>query len=192
MATYGSESFKIQTNLPQLPPDGLPKELYPEFQALHLAIFSLLRGISQYAGIDAPSSDIWSSLSYSDTILTGNATRMYVVAGVTIARGQAVNLYLSGGILKVRLADADSATTMMHGVANSAGSAGDIIEINWLRGLLDSVGGMTTGTLYYLSTTAGAVQSARPSGAGQIIQAAGVALNATTLLFDCSLNYIQL
>lgn len=189
---YGIENSKIQLGLPQLPSDGLPPELYGTFLQLHLAIYNLLRGVSQYSGVDAPPADVWSQLSFSDTLLTGNLTRMYVPASAVIARGNAVNLHNNAGVLSARLAVATSAATMMHGIANSAAGIGQTVEINWMRGLLDSVGGMTLGTLYYLSTVAGTLQSTRPAAAGNIIQSAGLALATDQLLMDCSLQYIQL
>jgi hypothetical protein len=187
-----TDNFAIQLGLSQLPSDDLPPQLYNSFYQLHVAIFNLLRGVSQYSGIDAPDPSLWPQLAYSDTLLTGNSTRMYPIASVAISRGQAVNLFNNAGVLNARLAVATSATTMMHGVANSTAAPGDRVEINWMRGLIDSIGGMTLGTLYYLSTVAGAVQSGRPVGAGQIIQSAGFALTTDQMLLDCSLQYIQL
>jgi hypothetical protein len=186
------EISKIQTGLPLFPSDDLDPSLYGQFLNLYQAIQNLLRDISRYTGIDAPNSDIWSQLTPFDTLLSGNTTRLYVPASVAISRGQAVNLFSNAGLLNARLAQATSANTMLHGIANNTVAIGGIVELNILRGTLDSVGGLTVGTLYYLSTVAGALQSGRPAGAGQIIQSAGVGLGASIFLFDGSLSYIQL
>lgn len=184
---------KITLSLPQFPSDQLEPAVYNEIQALYFTFTNLLYGISKYTGIDAPTDDSWSQLVPSDTLLEGNVTRMYPIASVAIARGQAVNLFNSAGNLRARLAKADSATTMMHGVANTAAAAGEQFEMYWMRACLDSIGGLALGSLYYLSpAVAGAVQNVRPAAAGNIIQTAGFALAATTLLMDCSSEYIQL
>ena len=189
---YGIDNFRIRTGLPQLPDDNIPKELYGTFLYLYQAIQNLQRGTSEYCGIDAPASDIRDQLTYTDTLLSGNLTRMYPVAAVAISRGQVVNLYNDAGVLKARLAVATGASTMAHGIANETVSAGAQFEMNFLRGTIESVGGMTLGTLYYLSTSAGSIQSARPSVAGQIIQPVGLALGAATLAMDIPLYYQQL
>jgi hypothetical protein len=191
--TYGVDNYKIQLGLPALPDDNVPSELYDNFYQLHRAIQNLLRGVSQYCGIDANSSDIWSSLNYTDTLLESNLTRMYPIAGSAISRGQMVNLYNNAGVLNARPAQANSMSTMAHGIANSAAAAGNRIEMFWLRGLVDSIGSMTVGTLYYLHpTVAGAVQNAAPVTAGQIVQPVGLALAAATLNMDITLIPKQL
>ena len=189
---YGVDDFKIRTGLPQLPDDNIPKELYGAFLYVYQAIQNLQRGTSEYAGIDAPASDIRGELTYQDTLMMGNLTRMYPYAAVAIARGQMVNLYNDAGTLKARLAVATSGSTMAHGIANEAAAIGQQFEMQWLRATVDSVGGMTLGTLYYLSTVAGSIQSARPAVAGQIVQPIGLALADATLAMDISLYFQQL
>lgn len=186
------DNFRIQLGLPVLPSDDVPPELYGTFMTVYQAIQNLLRGVSQYCGVDAPVPEIQSQVTYQDTLLSGNLTRMYPIASVAISRGQAVNLFNNAGVLNARLAQATSASTMMHGVANTTVTAGQRVEINFLRGTLDSIGGLTLGTLYYLSTVAGAVQSGRPAAAGNIIQPAGLALASATFALECNLSYIQL
>lgn len=188
-----SDSSKIDLGLPQFPSNELTPQIYGELQSIYTAIRNLLSGVSRYSGVDAPPSDWWSQLTFIDTLLNNNHSRLYVQASTAISRGQAVNLFLSGGLLKARLAACTAAATMAHGVANSAASgAGTIIEVNYLRGTIDSIGGMTTGALYYLSNTAGAVQSARPATAGWIIQPVGLALSSNLMGMDIPLYYQQL
>lgn len=186
-----SENFLIQTGLPALPEDNIPADLYDNFLQLHRAIQNLLRGVSRYCGIDAPSPDIWSQITYQETLLSGNLTRMYVPASVAITRGQVVNLFNNAGVLNARLAAATSFTTMAHGVANNNAAPGEIVELNWLRGTLDSIAGMTTGTVYFLSTVAGAVQNTAPAAVGNIQQPVGLALGTNTMLLDIPFFYRQ-
>lgn len=189
---YGVDDFKIQLGLPQLPPDETPKELYGLFMYVFQAIHNLHRGVSSYCGIDAPDVDIRDQLTYQDTLLGGNFTRMYPIAAVNISRGQVINLYNNAGALNARLAVATGASTVAHGIADASVLAGERVAINWLRGTLDSVGSMTLGTLYYLSTTAGAVQSTKPVNVGEIVQPIGLALASDTLLMDIPLSFQQL
>jgi hypothetical protein len=182
------ESSIIQLGLPALPEENLPPELYDNFLVLHRAIQNLARGVSRYCGVDAPSQEIWNEIPYSETLLTGNLTRMYIPASVAINRGQVINLHNNAGTINARLANAASATTMAHGIANNTVGIGDFCEINWLRGLLSSVGGMTIGTLYWLSTVAGSIQNVAPAGPN-IAQPIGLALGPSTLLMDIPLKY---
>lgn len=188
----GSDSSIIQLGLADLPADTVPKELYDDFLSLHRAIKSLLTGVSRFAGIDAPTPDTWPFLLYSDTILSQNHTRLYPVADVAITAGQMINLYSNAGNLRARLANAGSATTMAHGVANTGAVAGAQFEMYWLRGFVTTVGGMILGTLYWLSTTAGAIQNVAPNVAGQIQQPVGLAVGTSMLLMDIPLSYKQL
>lgn len=187
-----TDNFVIQTGLPALPEDNIPTELYDNFLQLHRAIQNLLRGVSRYCGIDAPSQDIWPQITFTETLLSGNLTRLYVPASVAISRGQVVNLHDNAGILSARLAVATSAATMAHGIANTTVGVGGTVELNILRGTLDSVGGMTLGTVYWLSTVAGAIQNTAPVAVGQIQQTIGLALDPDSLLMEIPFFYRQL
>jgi hypothetical protein len=187
-----SNSFKINLGIAQLPDDQLPPEVYAPLTAVYRAIHNLLRGVSQYCGIDAPNQSDWNQLSVADTLLHGQLTRIYIPASVAITRGQVVNLHNNAGVLNARLAVATSATTMAHGVANNTVAIGEICEINWLRGSIDSIGALTVGTLYWLSTTPGAVQNLAPVAVGQIQQPIGLADGVSSLMLDIPLSYRQL
>jgi len=185
------DNSKIILGLPNLPPDTLPPWAFSALLPIHTAIKNLADLVSQYTGIDAPDSSEWAATPASATILTGNATRLYPVADVAINPGQLVNLFNSGGVVKARLASASSAATMAHGIANTAGVPGSNFEMQWLRCFTQLIGGMTPGTLYYVSTTPGAVQSAAPVAGGTIRQPAGLALAASQLILDLPLSFIQ-
>lgn len=186
------DNSKIILGLPSLPSDNLPKDLYDDFLSIHKAIKNLLDGVSIYTGIDAPSVDTWSQSNPAATLLSGNSTRLYVTASVVINAGQIVNLYdSSAGVLKARLANSSSATTMAHGLCTETVAAGAIAPLQWLRAYVNSIGGMTPGILYWLSTTAGAVQNIPPVAAGTIQQPIGVAFAVDQLLMDIPLSYKQ-
>lgn len=189
----GVDNFLIQLGLPPFPDDTIPPEVYDDFLLVHRAIQNLLRGVSKYCGIDAPSSELWSAIPYSETQLQGNLTRLYPTAAVPILRGQAINLYNDAGNLRARLAQANSMTTMAHGVANTEAAAGQQLEVYMFDAFLDSIGGLVIGTVYYLSpSVAGAVQNFAPVTAGQIVQPIGLAIGTSSLIMKIPLNPRQL
>lgn len=185
------DNSKILVNLPQLPSNNLTEQMFNEFLIVYKAIKSLLAGISQFTGVDAPTPDEWPTSTPGVTILTGNATRMYPIADVAIPIGSIVNLYNSAGSLRARLASASSATTAAHGIANSVGVPGQQFEMNWLRCYSINIGGLVTGTLYWLSTTPGQVQNLPPVAVGTIQQPIGLAISGGELLIDIPLTYKQ-
>lgn len=184
-------SSRIVLGLPSLPSDGLPPAVYNEATLLYRAINNLAQGISLYAGVDPIEQADWSQYPPSATILSANLTRIYPIAGAAISVGQIVNLYSNAGVLNARLANASGAGTMAHGIANTSAAIGQRLEMQWLRCYNFSIGGMTIGTLYWLSTVAGAIQNVAPAAAGTIAQPIGVAVAASELIMDISLSYKQ-
>lgn len=101
-----------------------------------------------------------------------------------LAAGDFVNLYNSTGTLKARKADATTSGKEAHGWVNSAVSAGANATVYFSGGLNTTLTGLTLGTTYYLSTTAGGVTATPPTGSGNVQQSIGVATSATELLVD--------
>lgn len=182
---------KIILGLPNLPNDELPRSLYDDFKIIYNALNNLLAGVSAYAGIDPFPENEWSQSGPNRTILTGNLTRLYVPAAVPLVAGQIVNLYDNAGVFSARLASAAAASTMAHGIVTDSVGAGAIAPIQWLRSYVNSIGGMTTGTLYWLSPTPGAVQNLAPVAVGTIAQPIGLAFSPTEMLMDIPLSYKQ-
>lgn len=188
MATGNS---KIILGLPSLPNDQLTSSAYNESTLIYRAINNLAQGVSLYAGVDSVEQADWDQYPPSVTVLSGNLTRLYPVAAVAITAGQIINLYSDAGVMKARLASATSATTMAHGVANTACGIGERFEMQWLRCYCLTIGGMTAGTLYWLSTVGGAIQNLPPVAAGTIAQPIGLAFASSELLMDIPLSYKQ-
>jgi len=187
----GIGNSKIITGLPSLPSDQLPPELWDDFKTIYNALNNLAQGISVYGGVDGVDSSEWADSPPANTILSGNLTRMYPRASVAIAAGQIVNLFDNAGSMDARLANSTTAATMAHGIANTAAAAGARFEMQWLRSFVTSIGGMVPGTLYWLSTTGGAVQNLPPVAAGTIQQPIGLALSAAQMIMDIPLLYKQ-
>lgn len=184
-------SSRISLGLPSLPNDQLPPAAYNESNIIYRAINNLAQGVSLYGGVDGIEQADWAQYAPSVTILSGNLTRLYPIASVAIAAGQIVNLFNNAGVLNARLANAGSAATMAHGVANTACAAGARFEMQWLRCYNLSIGGMIIGSLYWLSTVAGAVQNTAPAAVGTIAQPVGLAVAASEMIMDISLSFKQ-
>ena len=103
-----------------------------------------------------------------------------------LSAGDIVNLYGSGGDLTARKADATSEGKHATGFVLAAASAGSSITVHRPGGTIAGLLGLTKGTLYYLSTTAGQLTDTPPSGTGNVVQSIGIATSATTLAFQPS------
>lgn len=182
---------KIATGLPQMP-EGVPPELWQHFYTVYSAIHNLERFISQYTGADEQPSAIWSQLTVDDTFLDGNLNRLYLETTETVSFGNAISPILSGGVLKLRLANATNNTRWCCGFVESVGTflAGSFVAIKTL-GLITGVSGLTVAGRYWLSTTNGLVVNTPPVAAGNIEQVVGWAPNATRLISNLDSYFVQ-
>lgn len=186
-----AESSKILLGLPNLPPEQIDPKLWSEFLTVYRAIQNLLLGVSQYAGIDAPSTLDIATMDPTSYLLGNNVERWYPTAAVAVTRGQLVRV-LAGSSNQVALAQANNiANGPAIGIANETKGIGQKVEI-LCGGMTDAIGGMTPGTLYYLATAAaGAVQNLRPVVPGQFIQPIGWAMTANQMYLRPS-SYVHI
>lgn len=183
-----SISSKIITGLPNLPADGLPKELWPEFLTIYRAIQNLLEGVTRWTGIDGPDELERAEMQGYEFLLEQQMASWYPVATVPIARGQLVCV---NGANTCGLASAAAMATNAIGVADETVGAGQKVKVI-TQGLVDSITGMVPGTLYYTGVTPGAIQNLPPITPGQIVQGMGWALDSTHLLLRPSTFIRQL
>lgn len=187
---YGNS--KILLGLPSLPNDQIDPKFWSEFQLVYTAIKNLLNGVSEFGGIDPPDALEVASMDPTKYLLGANVGRWYPTTDVAITRGQLVRATNVSGANRVDLADA--AGGLLNGpaigVANETKGAGQKIEI-LTGGVTDAIGGMVPGTLYYLSTTPGAIQNLRPVTPGEGIQPVGWAMTSTQLFLSVS-SYMHL
>ena len=102
-----------------------------------------------------------------------------------LAAGDLVNVFTSGGVAKMRKADATSSGKEANGfvlASVTSGNTGTVYYEQRITGL----SGLTAGAIYYLSTTAGGVTSTAPSGSGNVVQRIGRATDTTVLTFQPS------
>jgi hypothetical protein len=107
-----------------------------------------------------------------------------VQASQTLTAGDFVNLHTVTGALRMRKADATDATKQADGFVKSAVTSGNSDVIYGPGQVNDSLSGLTPGSAYYLSTTAGQATATAPSTTGNLVQHLGKALSATNILFD--------
>jgi hypothetical protein len=162
-------NFKTRLGLAETPETSDP-ELYKEMVKVYNALKALAVSIDMYTG---------------SPIFTVEAT-------VDISYGQLIDLYDGGGVLKARLADASGHSAPCKAFCSepsgiTSGATGNVT----LRGFI-SIGGVTPGTVYWLSTTAGSMTSSKPTGGGNFQQVIGFGLDTTTIYFNPELANISI
>ncbi len=140
----------------------------------------------------------WYSNAISNTIFL-SFTKAGHVSGMQLAEEFIAASTLSGGDLcyldgsgEMDLADADAETTAdtLLAVATegiNAASSGAFLLLG-----KHVTTGLTTGSVYYVSTTAGDWTSTNPSVSGDIVRIVGYALSTTTLLFKPDGTYVEI
>lgn len=167
-------------------PDTPDLDLFNQLQQIYNAINGLARAVDLYTGALQPDQNIWQSISTTG-IREQNITRLYPIFDVSCITGNLINLYNPGdGLLHARLANATTGATPARAYATGAWSAGSPGEVI-LQGLHPFFTGLSVGTLYYTSTTAGLIQASAPSSPGNIVQPVGFALTPTSIWFAPSL-----
>lgn len=163
------------------------------FSVFYNAFNQLQSAMHQFLGLGQQLQSQWSQIRYDQTLHQFSPNRYYVQATQAIGYGQAVNLFVSGGTLKARLANATNNTKPCHGFCTTvAGIAVDGYgEVILNFGLLVGVSGLTQGTRYFLSTTDGLITSVAPVAAGNIEQPLGLAMDTTALHFNFGFGWIQ-
>jgi len=106
-------------------------------------------------------------------------------ASENLAAGNFVNVFNDAGTTKVRKADATVAGKEANGFVLSAVTAGNDATV-YFEGTNNQLSGLTGGSVYFLSTTAGAVSSTAPSSSGNVVQRIGRALSATEINVEFS------
>lgn len=188
-----SINSKILLGLPNLPDENIePKKLWSEFLTIYRAIEALLAGVSELTGIDAPDVIEIASMDPTKYLLGNNIGRWYPTSAASIVRGQVVSTGNGSlGANTVGPAVATGAASHAIGIANTTAGLGAKIEIQ-TAGITTAISGMVPGTLYYLSTTSGAIQNLPPVNPGEIVQPLGWALTSNQMLLNISSYYEQL
>lgn len=120
-------------------------------------------------------------LSFAEEIPLDVGDTAQIEAGENLADNHLVNIYdAGGGAFAVRIASEDDPTRYADGFVRVGGTTGDMMTV-YFSGTLAGQSGLTPGTAYL--STSGVATSTPPSASGEILQALGPALSATSLFF---------
>ena len=105
-----------------------------------------------------------------------------VVASENLSAGDWVNVYDNGGTPNVRKADANPERACTGFVLSSVTSAANATV--YRSGTNTGRTGLTVGTYYYLSATAGGETATAPTTSGDVIQGLGFAATSSSIAFQ--------
>lgn len=103
-------------------------------------------------------------------------------ADVALSKTEFVNLYMSGGVLHVRKADASDPTRYAHGFVVTSVAAGAVASIA-LIGLNPITVGAAVTEVFLSDTTPGSYTSVAPSADGRIVQKLGAVIPGVGIYF---------
>lgn len=175
----------LELQLPELPGNAHQETIYNEFVGVFNAIRRLQSAINDDLGLASASDSLIPSLPVTQGV-SARKDRAYLETTEAVNYGQVVNIFPSGGVAKVRLARNTSEEYRCWGICNTQGShlAGSKIEVAIGMCLVQSVGGLTPGQEYWLSSVGGIITNIPdPLTETNIRQSIGVALTATELWF---------
>ena len=120
-----------------------------------------------------------------DTALPSGVGADTLVAPATeaLSAGDFVNIYDNAGTVSVRKAGATDATKPADGFVKVAVASGANATV-YFEGINSALTGLTVGSQYFLSTTAGAITATAPSATGNLVQPIGTPHAATAIRFD--------
>lgn len=123
----------------------------------------------------------------------GVTTEVTVCASFeNLTAGNFVNLFLSGGVIQARLADATTNAKPAHGFVLANVTSPANATVYRLSTTNTAVSGLTIGSDYYLTTTPGAISTTPPSASGNIVQPLGRATLATSIVFANEQNWVEI
>ena len=136
--------------------------------------------------VAASSAEIVSSLNANAAaIVIGTPVYVSAAGSVNKASASAVGTSRVLGLVQTSsIAPAASGSIITGGVITAATGEWDVVA--------GTTGGLTAGTLYYLSTTAGMITSTAPVGAGQYVMSIGLGLSPTEMEIDTNRSGVLL
>lgn len=145
-------SMSINLGLPAAPEVDSP-ELYGALLPIYNAVKNTMYAVDNYTGNNLITSEEYSQVNAYGQLLSQKTAVLYVKLTDTVSAGHVINLWNSGGL---RARKATGGSNRAHAFAVAAGVPGNTIPV-CLFGLCTIIGGLTPGTEYYLSGTAGQI-----------------------------------
>lgn len=178
---------ELVLTLPELPSTELDAKVHQELVLLYNAIRKLQSSLNYDVGLVGEPTEYWPQLQAVDGVSEARS-RLYLKCSEPISYGQAVNVWLNGSELQARLARADDVARLCSCFCHTPGShaVGDIAEFFLPPCLIESVGGMSPGSYYWLSTVPGEIINVPITAPGIVQQLLGQALSPTALWFTPS------
>jgi hypothetical protein len=183
------QQYSTNLGLSQLPEIDEKQfgQVYAELLRMRNALKVLQSALDVYTGaLGETESSYWDQTPAYAYLRLQNISRVYRKATETISAGRLVNFYNSAGELVARNANATDATKPVRAYAPKEVLSGEFGEFVIL-GLMPSVG-LTPGSLYYLTTTAGAYSATAPAVPGNLKQEIGWAYSDNLMVFNPILN----
>lgn len=175
----------IELPIPELPSHGHKDEIYNEFVAVFNALRRIESVLNVQVGLASASSEVLPNMGIGDG-LSLVKSKLYVELTQAVSYGQVMSIHNSGGAAKGRLASNVGESTRCWGVCNTLGShaIGAIVECVLGPCLIESIGGMTPGQEYFLSSTPGAITNTPdPLTETNIRQSIGLAITSAAMFF---------
>ena len=119
-----------------------------------------------------------------DTMLNVGNPSQSMTAGESLTAGDFVYINTSDSN-KIYKADADAVGKKAIGYVSASASTDAAVTV-YFEGINTNLSGLTVGSDYFLSATAGGVTATQPSTAGQIVQYIGTAITTTAIHFKFS------
>lgn len=111
------------------------------------------------------------------------ADTVVLACSENVSAGDWLNVWDDSSVIKCRKADATAEGKRCHGFTLEAKTSGQNVTV-YLSGTNNQISGLTGGTRYYLSTTAGAETATAPSASGNVVQVIGIAVATTSISFN--------
>lgn len=188
-------NLPFSLGIPNIPSgEEVPPQVRNSITDIYSAIQQIAFILHTQVGIGQRLKFDWDALQYFQTLWQASQTRLYVQASESVDYGKTINIFNRGdGILNVRYATAANNTRPCHGFCTTQTGipAGTHGEVTLTMGLLTGLGGLTTGSRYFTSTSAGFISSVPALAAGNIEQALGLALSPSALLFNIPFGFVQ-
>ena len=105
-----------------------------------------------------------------------------IQATENLQAGNLVNIWSSGGLFRVRKADASIAGKEANGFVLSSVTTGQDAAV-YLEGTITGLAGLTPGR-YYLATSPGEISLTAPTATGNVVQYIGEAISTTEVTFE--------
>lgn len=112
----------------------------------------------------------------------GSATKI-IASSEALSSSDLVNVWNDGGTVKVRKADGTTVGKEANGYVLAGVSSGANATV-YFDDEITGLSSLTPGTRYYLHTTPGQLTDTPPSATGNVVQCVGVAVSATSIIFE--------